>query len=120
MKRVFATRMSIDSYLRQKMWIRNAKLSILMNQGMGSIRKAEIPGDQNGKEPNPVTENEKQVESQTRRQKIAERYKGVDPSILEVIPAEIDESMQMPFLNFCLILFYGKPANGGFFQQKKA
>ena len=42
-----------------------------------------------------MTENEKQAESQTRRQKIAERYKGVDPSILEVIPAEIDESINI-------------------------
>ncbi len=41
-----------------------------------------------------MTENEKQAESQTRRQKIAERYKGVDPSVLEVIPAEMDEFMK--------------------------
>ncbi|MBR4457495.1 MAG: recombinase family protein [Clostridia bacterium] len=42
-----------------------------------------------------MTENEKQIEGQTRRQKIAERYKGVDPSVLEVIPAEMDESINI-------------------------
>lgn len=42
-----------------------------------------------------MTENEKQVDNQTRRQKIAERYKGVDPSMLEVIPAEMDESINI-------------------------
>ena len=42
-----------------------------------------------------MTENEKQEDNQTRRQKIAERYKGIDPSMLEVIPAEIDESINI-------------------------
>ena len=42
-----------------------------------------------------MTENEKQADNQTRRQKIAERYKGVDPSMLEVIPAEMDESINI-------------------------
>ena len=42
-----------------------------------------------------MTENEKQADNQTRRQKIAERYKGVDPSMLEVIPAELDESINI-------------------------
>ena len=42
-----------------------------------------------------MTENEKQAECQTRRQKITERYKGVDPSMLEVIPAEISESVNI-------------------------
>ena len=42
-----------------------------------------------------MTENEKQADNQTRRQKIAERYKGIDPSMLEVIPAEMDESINI-------------------------
>ena len=42
-----------------------------------------------------MTENEKQADNQTRRQKIAERYKGVDPSMLEVIPAQMSESVNI-------------------------
>ena len=42
-----------------------------------------------------MTENEKKADNLTRRQKIAERYKGVDPSMLEVIPAEMDESINI-------------------------
>lgn len=42
-----------------------------------------------------MTENEKQADNLTRRQKKAERYKGVDPSVLEVIPAEMDESINI-------------------------
>ena len=42
-----------------------------------------------------MTENEKQADNQTRRERIAERYKGIDPSMLEVIPAEMDESINI-------------------------
>lgn len=38
---------------------------------------------------------EKQANAETRKEKIAERYKGVDPSLLEVIPAENMESVDI-------------------------
>ena len=38
---------------------------------------------------------ERQSNSETRREKIAERYKGVDPSLLEVIPAEMSEDVNI-------------------------
>ena len=38
---------------------------------------------------------EKQATAETRKEKIAERYKGVDPSLLEVIPAENMESVDI-------------------------
>ena len=42
-----------------------------------------------------MTEIEKQSAEQTRREKITERYKGVDPSKLEVIPAVMSESVNI-------------------------
>ena len=38
---------------------------------------------------------ERQANAETRKEKIAERYKGVDPSLLEVIPAENMESVDI-------------------------
>ena len=42
-----------------------------------------------------MIQSEKQSSSESRREKIAERYKGVDPSLLEVIPAEMNENVNI-------------------------
>ena len=38
---------------------------------------------------------EKQANAESRKEKIAERYKGVDPSELEVIPAKMSASLNI-------------------------
>ena len=42
-----------------------------------------------------MIESEKQTAAETRKEKIAERYQGVDPSLLEVIPAKMSESVNI-------------------------
>ena len=42
-----------------------------------------------------MIESEKRTNTETRREKIAERYKGIEPSQLEVIPAKISDSVNI-------------------------